>query len=302
MRRLWLLLCVFALSLAFASPVFADTSYVVQSGDTLTKIATRFNVTVDALVKANQLKNANAIRVGQTLIIPDGKPAPVPTTGSSGATSAPTPPTAPNGGPATYIVKPGDSVSRVATRFNITVDALMAANNLTTTTLQIGQTLIIPGATPASPAEGNSIYSRISGTQAFTRRIKTALDWLQAHDSDAYNRVNTYITTITPSPYAHLAQAIPMPGGGCLVRALARGGMTVEMTVALLYHEASHCYQFATRGLLSSKEAEVYAYNEQIAFMERHGFANEDLEYYRKIRDYYASQPDDGQYIPPPDF
>ena len=74
------------------------------------------------------------------------------------------------------------------------------------------------------------------------------------------------------------------------------------MVAALLYHEASHCYQFATVGLLTSKEAEVYAYSEQIAFMERNNFPKEAIDYYRKVLDYYDSQPDDGQYIPPPDF
>lgn len=43
--------------------------YVVQKGDTLTKIARNYNTTVDALVKANNISNPNLIKVGQTLII-----------------------------------------------------------------------------------------------------------------------------------------------------------------------------------------------------------------------------------------
>jgi hypothetical protein len=86
------------------------------------------------------------------------------------------------------------------------------------------------------------------------------------------------------------------------VRALARRSQSVEMTVALLYHEAPHCYQFAIVGVLISKEAEVFAYSEQIAFMERHGFPADIIAYYRKVLNYYASQPDDGKYIPPPNF
>jgi LysM repeat protein len=45
-------------------------SYVVQVGDTLTRIAAQHNVPVEALMEANGLINPNYIQVGQTLIIP----------------------------------------------------------------------------------------------------------------------------------------------------------------------------------------------------------------------------------------
>lgn len=177
------------------------------------------------------------------------------------------------------------------------VTAVTASDLITSTTLSKFQ----PTPTPEA-AQTHSIYDRIRGNATFVRQIRAALDWLQAHDSDAYQRVDTYITTITPSPYARLAQARPMPDGSCLVRALARRGMSVEMIAALLYHEASHCYQFATAGVLTSKEAEVFAYTEQIAFMERNGFSDEEIDYYHRVLEYYASQPDDGRNIPPPNF
>ncbi len=188
-------------------------------------------------------------------------------------------------------------VSQAAPLAMPNVTAVTASDLITSTTLSKFQ----PTPTPEA-AQTHSIYDRIRGNAAFVRQIRAALDWLQAHDSDAYQRVDTYITTITPSPYARLAQARPMPDGSCLVRALARRGMSVEMIAALLYHEASHCYQFATVGVLTSKEAEVFAYTEQIAFMERNGFSDEELEYYHRVLDYYASQPDDGRNIPPPNF
>ena len=45
--------------------------HVVKPGETLSEIATAYNARVDSIVKANHLKNPNAIRVGQTLFIPD---------------------------------------------------------------------------------------------------------------------------------------------------------------------------------------------------------------------------------------
>lgn len=44
-------------------------TYIVVKGDTLSKIAKRYNTTVDALVKANNIKNKNLINVGQELKI-----------------------------------------------------------------------------------------------------------------------------------------------------------------------------------------------------------------------------------------
>ena len=43
--------------------------YAVQKRDTLTKIAKKFNTTVEALVKANNIANPNLIYVGQVLTI-----------------------------------------------------------------------------------------------------------------------------------------------------------------------------------------------------------------------------------------
>jgi LysM repeat protein len=46
------------------------STYTVVSGDTLTKIATRFGVTQAALMAANKITNPNSIQLGQKLVIP----------------------------------------------------------------------------------------------------------------------------------------------------------------------------------------------------------------------------------------
>jgi LysM repeat protein len=48
------------------------TVHVVQSGETLGTISQRYNVTVEDIMSANQLDNANFLSVGQELIIPIG--------------------------------------------------------------------------------------------------------------------------------------------------------------------------------------------------------------------------------------
>ena len=51
-------------------PPSSPVRYTVQAGDNLYRIALRYGVTVSAIVGANNLSNANVIRVGQVLTIP----------------------------------------------------------------------------------------------------------------------------------------------------------------------------------------------------------------------------------------
>ena len=47
-----------------------EQEYVVQDGDTLGAIAEQFGVTIDAIIQANSIADANFIVPGETLIIP----------------------------------------------------------------------------------------------------------------------------------------------------------------------------------------------------------------------------------------
>lgn len=125
---------------ATAVPIWAQTSYTVQPGDTLSAIARRFNSSVAAIAQANNIVNPNLIYVGQQLIIPGGGGAPAP---------APQPVPQPAG---VYVVKPGDTLSRIAVMHGVTVSALAVANGLTNLNLiYVGQVLLIPGQTAVVP-------------------------------------------------------------------------------------------------------------------------------------------------------
>lgn len=121
-----------------------STTYVIQTGDTLASIATRFGVTTQALMRVNNLPSETWIRVGQVLNIPP-----------RGTTTTTTPVTNPlvgGGGGQKYVVQAGDSVAAIAQKFNVTTQALMQANGLTSPNfLIVGQVLTIPAATMPPP-------------------------------------------------------------------------------------------------------------------------------------------------------
>lgn len=102
-------------------PSEKETEYTVVKGDSLYKIANKFNTTVNALKEKNNL-TSNTLSIGQKLLIP--------TTSTKNKL--------------TYTVKKGDNLYSIARTYNTTVDKLKSLNNLTSNTLSIGQTLILP--------------------------------------------------------------------------------------------------------------------------------------------------------------
>jgi len=127
--------------LAAALPVYAGTTYVVKPGDSLSKIAAQFGVSVQAIAAANGITNPNVIVVGRSLIVP--APGTVPAAPVPAATSQ-----------TTYRVQAGDSLYKISRHFGVTLGALMSANGLTSYLIFPGQVLTIPvaGSTATAPA------------------------------------------------------------------------------------------------------------------------------------------------------
>nr|WP_228479247.1 LysM peptidoglycan-binding domain-containing protein [Microbacterium atlanticum] len=127
------------------APAPAAASYTVLAGDTVSSIARQHGTTVDAVLSANGLARSSIIYPGQTLAIP-GAAAP--------AASAPPPAAAPQPAPGSsagsYTVAAGDTVSGIAGRHGVSVDAVLAANGLDRSSIIYpGQTLRIPGSAPS---------------------------------------------------------------------------------------------------------------------------------------------------------
>jgi LysM repeat protein len=98
-------------------PSRKGTKYTVQAGDTLGKIATRFDLSVEELIQANELSDPNRLDVGQILIIP-GTPE-----------EAPTQPSAPAEGTEVSPSSTGNPPEAVGNP-EVTIDSVIGAGDL----------------------------------------------------------------------------------------------------------------------------------------------------------------------------
>ena len=122
-------------------------TYTVKQGDSLYKIATQYGVTVQELKDINRL-SSNILSVGQKIIIPQNNEV----------------------YDNTYIVKQGDSLYKIATQYNTTVDNLKSLNNLSSNILSIGQTLKVP--TNVIVDTNNNVYVVKSGDNLYSIALR----------------------------------------------------------------------------------------------------------------------------------
>lgn len=123
-----------------SDPSSNDTSvYVVRSGDSLSQIAQMFNVSVDTILWANNMKKGDALTPGQVLLI-------LPVSGIE------------------YTVKKGQTLQGIANLYKVDVNDIIQDNDITLDTpLFAGDTLIIPNAEEQSPESSTPIPTKDLG-------------------------------------------------------------------------------------------------------------------------------------------
>ena len=169
-------------------PVAVDTTvqdatglikhYVVQSGDSLSGIATKFGLSMMTLWWANNLTSKDALSIGQTLVVPpvDGLVA---------------------------TVKVGDTLDSLATKNKITTTAILDANHLTDTNLIVGQTLLLPGAAgdpiPLPKIVATKPTTRSAGSSSTSSQVYPAGGGAWAWPVVGHNYVSQYFSGRHPA-------------------------------------------------------------------------------------------------------
>lgn len=158
-----------------AAPANGGGSYTVKAGDTLGAIAARHNVRLSDVFSWNNLNMRSIIYPGQKIKVGAGEsaapaaPATAVQPASAPATPAPAP-AAPAPAPASggsYTIKPGDTLSAIAIKHGVKLSDVLAANQLSMTTIIYpGKKLVIPGASvqPASSTPAANVAPLVPST------------------------------------------------------------------------------------------------------------------------------------------
>lgn len=164
--------------------------YTVQSGDTLSGIATQFNTSVNTLAHLNSLSNPNMIYVGQRLLVRQGNTSSTSITQNNVVNKpANTNQAVSNNGSAavTYTVKSGDTLSAIAKRYDTTVNTIASLSRLSNPNLiYVGQVLTIKGGNAAQSVthkQTNSQSSQSSTANASRQATSVATYTVKSGDT-----------------------------------------------------------------------------------------------------------------------
>lgn len=116
------------------------TEYTVAPGDTFVSIGKKFGVSYLAIEAANPNVDPKKLKPGQKILVP------APTSSAVAGAAAAAAVAEGNGN--IYVVKSGDTLTKIAAQYGITVKALRSANDLTTDRIRVGQKLKLPVKAP----------------------------------------------------------------------------------------------------------------------------------------------------------
>jgi LysM repeat protein len=153
-----------ATAAAGAPVIAAATTYIVRPGDTLSEIAVRHGTSVQALINANHLHDANLIKVGQLLQIPDTS------VGLPGYTRG-------AADTETYTVRAGDGLFKIARAYGVDPTTLARANGIgVNAVLHRGAVLQIPGRL----ARANALLTHTATEAGVDAKVVRAVAWMES--------------------------------------------------------------------------------------------------------------------------
>lgn len=150
--------------------------YIVKKGDNISQIAKMFDVSVNTILWANDIKKGEDIAVGQTLVI-------LPINGVQ------------------YTVKKGDTIKSIAKEFNSDIDEISQFNNIETG-LIAGQVIIIPNGEHTTPQytekEQPKITKKTNNPSYSGYYLRPITDGVKSQKIHGYNGVDLADSCGTP--------------------------------------------------------------------------------------------------------
>jgi len=170
--------------------VHAETVHTVKRGETLFSVSEKYNVQVWQLRSWNNLKNNN-IYIGEVLKVSK------PDSNSQGIT-----------GIQTYYVKKGDTLWSIASSYKTTVQQLMSLNKMSSSTVFVGQKLIVSQTnvsptSPTTPTTSQSYTAKAGDTlfsisRTFNVSVNNIMSWNNLKSSALYVGQKLNLNTTTP--------------------------------------------------------------------------------------------------------
>jgi len=194
-------------------------TYTVQKGDTLTKIAQNHKITVQDIKSWNNLTNdmiyvAQKLEVSKQATNDAVKP-------SNPSTTKPTTPSKPTTD--SYTVVKGDSLSKIAKQYNVTIKEIKDWNGLTTDNIFIGQVLKLSPV--ASVPESDTVHNNGSagaGTSSVTSKDPTA------NGQAIYKKTVDVANSLVGTPYLYGGNTSEgLDCSGLIYYAFNQGGLKI---------------------------------------------------------------------------
>ncbi len=174
----------------FAIQTAEAAAYTVQKGDTLSKIAQNHQVTVEDIKKWNNLSQ-DTIYVAQKLEISKQSTNEVAKPSNSSTTVKTT--------TSAYTVAKGDTLSKIAKQYNVTLNEIKDWNGLKTDTIYIGQ--VIKVSPVATIPEGEIIHN--NGTSDAGTPSKVTTNDPTANGQAVYKNTVDIANTLVGTPYLY---------------------------------------------------------------------------------------------------
>lgn len=212
----WRILVLSTLATSFLAFQTAEAAtYTVQKGDTLTKIAQNHQVTIGDIMKWNNLSK-DTIYVAQKLEIQkqsknEGVKPSTPSTSVKPTTSS-------------HTVAKGDTLSKIAKLYNVTIKDIMDWNKLEKDTIFIGQVLkVSPGAVIP---DGDTIHNNVTSGTGTPSKV-TSKD-PTANGQAIYNKTVEVANTLVGTPYLYGGNTpVGLDCSGFIFYAFNQGGLKI---------------------------------------------------------------------------